>query len=1501
MNEEQLRGLTVLVIAGEARGTGFFVANGTVLTCAHVVRAMPTGPRPKVVWNGEKYEADVVSEELSSGQEGNGPLKDAAVLRIALLAHPRAEIDSECKTGDELHAYGYPASKPLGEPALGRCEGTDGRGLIKFRDTLVDHGMSGAPLLNLTTGRVCGMVRATRDKDAPVGGFAIHGRELVRFLAPEPHKTDIFQGLPSRWATQVEAFLVQYLGTQGNPVPFGGRDPQIKALDDWLEDASAPRYGLIEARAGLGKSALLARWVDSLRSKSDGYNLVYFPISARWQTNSQTAIFQSIAFRLSRLFCEPAPQSEDLRDLTAVTSKYFHRAAREMKGLLVVVDGLDEATGWEAGTDFFPPRGHGNVRALVAARPLGSRDWLGRLGWNTRGVARSFDLRELDRHAVAECLRQMGNLLAPLADRFPIVETLYEKSGGDPLVLKLYVEEIQKYVDRSSGFDEAALKQMRPGLAGFFDYWFRDQVNLWGEDRIEREPRVRAMMGLCSLAHGPLQQQDLRSLKPEIFAHRGDVDRAAEDLQRLLIGDGRAKGYVVSHPRLADFVREELLEKEELQIYESILLGYCERTVRNLKHSEDSRVPDYVVRWYTTHLIQASSSCIEFLPLLSLDWCAEWERVEGTPAGFLNDLEKAWQQASSPEFIGVRIRIALLRSSILTRGRGIGMTLFAQSLAAGLISPTLAEVIAAQREDASERFHYLLLIAKNEDQPSSRLYREVLPAARLIGDDYQRVIAFSAVAELLSPKDRESTLLEALVVVRQMDDDYSRATALIAVAELLTSEEGDLLQETLTAARLSENGYERVLVLTVVAERLGTKDRECALREALEDARQIKDDFKRAIALSAVAKRLNAAEERDKELHEALATTRQIASESERAAALNAVAEELSQEDGDLLREALAAARQIEDCSGRAKALTTVAQRLGPKDRERALQEALQAARQIGNDPPEGTIFMTIDSDREIALSAVAQQLSQEDEELLQDALAVARLIGDDSERAIALSAVAQRLPQKDRESALQEALMAARHGDDSSERSRALSELAERLGSKEQESALREALECARQIGDDPERAIALSAVAKRLDAEDREKALQEALAVVRQIANEPKRTTALNAVAEQLDQEDGDLLKEALTVARQTGSSSDRAIGLTAVAHWLSQKDRESALQEALEAGRQIGNDSKRTIALSAVAERMEGENRQEVLEEALVITRQIRKDAELAEALISLAQRLCPEDRDLLNGMLPAAHQIRNDADRASVLIAVAQWLGVEDREKALQEALAIARQIGSDYHRAWVLAAAADRLDPEDQQRVWQEALVALRQIGDDFQRALALSGMAERLGPDRRDLLKEMLAVARQIEEGSSRTRALSSVAERMSPEDREEVLQDMLVAARSIEDDDFDRASELSAVATKCTVRMQADLANDLLAVISEEPALGGVASFAAQWLPFCRFRDSPPHSELSIWIEPLSRCARSQLIAALGALAPAIEATGGQKLLLEMTEAIVEVGRWWR
>jgi hypothetical protein len=894
------------------------------------------------------------------------------------------------------------------------------RGLLIVDPTTADPGIHGVfPIqidadhssickLDKKDQRYRGILQLIRD--SVIRGDAAPQRSTITF----PDQANILGGLPSRWAAQVDAFRFQYIGIPSSPVPFGGRQKQLEMLSDWLNDASAPQYGLLEARAGLGKSALLVRWVDTLLQTASEYDIIYFPISARWQTNSELAVFEALTFRLASLFEEPAPHTEAVRELRDVMRNYLDRIVESSRRLLLVLDGLDEAADWKVDTDFLPPRSRGNLRALVAARTSGegSRSWLGRLGWSTRGVARSFRLDELNRDEVADALRQAGSALATLLGRQSLVDALFEKSQGDPLVLSLYINELERYIGSAETFDEHNLQRIEPGLRGFFRYWLEDQERLWGEGRHELEPRVRAMISLCALAYGPLMQEDVLGIKPDLFDETRAVERTAQDLERLVIGDGRRQGYVFSHPRLGEFVREDVLGATERLEYYEAFLNYGKRAVEKLRNCEQTQVPEYVVRWYSTHLVESGSPSAWLEPLLDARWCAQWERIDGTPAGFLSDLEKAFRQSNGKHELSIPIRASILCASVLSR-RAISRELFHQCVAADILSPALAEVIARQQELASGQCSYLRVLATHIGRDRERLLREAVTAARKVGHDHERARALAAVAECLGPEDQE-VLKEVLGLARDIGPDSARAAVLGAVAERFYGEERKkVLREALSASREIQDDESRAEALCRIAKRLERSESEKIFQEARSIARHIEDDFYRAHALSDVAQHLSA-DERREALQEALAAAFQIDDDFDRASTLNFIVGKLNGEDRELLQSILTRASQLLD-SGRALVLRAVVKCLDGENRDLLRQVGI-AARSIGSA-----------AERDSLLGAVAGRLGADGRQLLHEGIAVARRIEYDSGRAAALLDLATNSRGEDREQLLQEALGAAR------------------------------------------------------------------------------------------------------------------------------------------------------------------------------------------------------------------------------------------------------------------------------------------------------------------------------------------------------------------------------------------------------------------------------------------------------------------------------------------
>ncbi|MEU2121131.1 trypsin-like peptidase domain-containing protein [Nocardia niwae] len=183
----------VLALAGgdETVGTGFFVAPGLVLTCAHVV---PEGlGTVSAVWAGETLALAVVPEwRLPSGPDGTGP--DLALLRLErTIDHPVVCLAFDIEPGDELWGYGHPDGVyRAGDSVTFRATGPSSRGMPGEEAVPLQHvsdgragpGFSGGPVLNWRTGAVCGVMRFAYGLDRGVPGARLV--PIARILAAYP-------------------------------------------------------------------------------------------------------------------------------------------------------------------------------------------------------------------------------------------------------------------------------------------------------------------------------------------------------------------------------------------------------------------------------------------------------------------------------------------------------------------------------------------------------------------------------------------------------------------------------------------------------------------------------------------------------------------------------------------------------------------------------------------------------------------------------------------------------------------------------------------------------------------------------------------------------------------------------------------------------------------------------------------------------------------------------------------------------------------------------------------------------------------------------------------------------------------------------------------------------------------------------------------------------------------------------------------------------------------
>ncbi len=263
--EDLLQQCTVKVTLRGGWGTGFFVAPKMILTCAHVVRS--AGDRPIEVW-WQQRELKATVEQLVEAH-------DLALLRVTLPkdVNPACVyLDAEVRSRDPLYLFGYPdEGDRQGEPRTFNCDGVTGSGGILFNLGQVRPGMSGSALLNQRTGKVCGMVKFTRDRSIDLGGGGISTDVILaqfpqlRELQQQFHESD-----DRRWSDLV----AQLPEAQGmNQTNFGGKNYQTQTganNTNYIGETHIYNYSSSSPDAGISVRAIdFQPYLESILNHED--------------------------------------------------------------------------------------------------------------------------------------------------------------------------------------------------------------------------------------------------------------------------------------------------------------------------------------------------------------------------------------------------------------------------------------------------------------------------------------------------------------------------------------------------------------------------------------------------------------------------------------------------------------------------------------------------------------------------------------------------------------------------------------------------------------------------------------------------------------------------------------------------------------------------------------------------------------------------------------------------------------------------------------------------------------------------------------------------------------------------------------------------------------------------------------------------------------------------------------------------------------------------------
>jgi len=377
---------------------------------------------------------------------------------------------------------------------------------------------------------------------------------------------------------------------------FAGRETAVAQVEQFMA-APTGGYLLIKAGAGLGKTALMASLVARHRD-----DLGYHFFSPRVSESLQEAVFlRNILEQMGPwygLIDPPGGQPEDMR------KRYDAFLGRMPQGIrTVVLDGLDEVTGWDL-SRYLARRLPAGLHFILTVRDTG-RDSVEDYALPAEQV-RSMPLVGLTRGGVEAVLRAAGGGAVQFAEDDGLLDqvlrvTAYDVNrpelGADTFFVRFLAE------DAAAGkLGSAELREMPSQMKAYLDRWWKAiRVEIGGLGRqAERDQGMVDLFSTLAATLGPIGRSELEAINkslvdPNLKNFFNEViDRVRNVVVRNDDGD-----YLLLHPRLRDTLQEML----ETQSYLSQIMAYCRRWPEHRSR--------YALSYCAAHLAEAASKAVQ--------------------------------------------------------------------------------------------------------------------------------------------------------------------------------------------------------------------------------------------------------------------------------------------------------------------------------------------------------------------------------------------------------------------------------------------------------------------------------------------------------------------------------------------------------------------------------------------------------------------------------------------------------------------------------------------------------------------------------------------------------------------------------------------------------------------------------------------------------------------------------------------------------------------------
>jgi hypothetical protein len=428
-------------------------------------------------------------------------------------------------------------------------------------------------------GTLAAWVRARLDQTPPRLSTHVHG-DVEKLVNIAEAGTVILQQAPAQAFDPLAARLRPLLTRHGI---FGGRDNELVALDQFV-GRQRGGYFFVSALSGLGKTALLAHWLRRLEQRNGtAPSIAYTFISRLDGLADEDFALRNLCQQLAVVHGESGPLPTNTAELRA---RYVRLLTTPPpgKGVIVTIDGLDEASGWAPGPDLFPHDLPEHVWVVFSARDLAETNWLDQLQLESADV----DVLSLETLGHREIAQLLASAEVPdWAQESAVIDAMFDISGGDPFYVRYLVEDLGE--ERLTSAED--LRTRPAGLTAYFDEWWKEVAAL------ATERRVRDLLGYLLVSKGPLGRSDLTGISVEDDLDGWTFETALQPVRRFVIGEA-VNGYSLCHHRFQTYLSTTRLQEQDQQPYRQRLLRWAEDW-----RTHSSR---YALTYLITHLAEAA-------------------------------------------------------------------------------------------------------------------------------------------------------------------------------------------------------------------------------------------------------------------------------------------------------------------------------------------------------------------------------------------------------------------------------------------------------------------------------------------------------------------------------------------------------------------------------------------------------------------------------------------------------------------------------------------------------------------------------------------------------------------------------------------------------------------------------------------------------------------------------------------------------------------------------